>query len=438
LYPEKRPFFLENAAVFQTPQPLFFSRRIAAPNAGARITGRSDKWSYGAMLIDDESLGKGLPTDDRRYGKNSRVTVARLQNDFAKGSNLGVLFTDRQFDGIGNSVLGFDLHQRIDQNWDLNVQLARSRSEHTEAPAQNGMLKYLGLQRKGRSFSYAGTLLDISSNFDTSLAFLPRTDVRQLRQEGKYLWNFSDHAWIQSVGPQLIAQITKDHQDKTQDNLLDAAFLLTTTNNTEWGVHAKKAYEVFNGTGFNKQGVAMDVFSGAFDWVDLTATAEINESVNYSPTARAASTPHALLGNARSMSANLIFKPHYQWRVEQRFFWNDLRSKNAIEGAIYRNVLARTKISYQHNLQLGARLILDYNLLSANEQLTTLKSGKQLNTDFQVSYVLNPGTTLFAGFADRQQNLALVGNPASLQYTADLDMHTGRSAFVKMSYLFRP
>ncbi|MCU1347917.1 MAG: hypothetical protein JWO56_947, partial [Acidobacteria bacterium] len=40
LFPEKRPFFLENSGFFGTPMNLFFSRRIADPRAGARLTGR--------------------------------------------------------------------------------------------------------------------------------------------------------------------------------------------------------------------------------------------------------------------------------------------------------------------------------------------------------------------------------------------------------------
>jgi hypothetical protein len=38
LFPEKRPFFIENAGFFQTPTTLFFSRRIENPQFGARMT----------------------------------------------------------------------------------------------------------------------------------------------------------------------------------------------------------------------------------------------------------------------------------------------------------------------------------------------------------------------------------------------------------------
>ena len=48
-FPEKRPFFLENASYFQTPENLFFSRRIGDPLGGARLTGRLGRWSIGLL-----------------------------------------------------------------------------------------------------------------------------------------------------------------------------------------------------------------------------------------------------------------------------------------------------------------------------------------------------------------------------------------------------
>ena len=39
-FPEKRPFFLENASFFQTPINLVFTRRIRDPSVGVRLTGQ--------------------------------------------------------------------------------------------------------------------------------------------------------------------------------------------------------------------------------------------------------------------------------------------------------------------------------------------------------------------------------------------------------------
>ncbi|HEY7821019.1 MAG TPA: DUF5916 domain-containing protein, partial [Vicinamibacteria bacterium] len=44
-FPEKRPFFIENAQYFQTPLNLVFTRRIADPELGARFTGKAGPWA---------------------------------------------------------------------------------------------------------------------------------------------------------------------------------------------------------------------------------------------------------------------------------------------------------------------------------------------------------------------------------------------------------
>jgi hypothetical protein len=68
-YPEKRPFFLENASLFRyvrtapsdpttrnIPDMLFFSRRIQDLDAGARVTGKVGPWSFGGVLASDGGL----------------------------------------------------------------------------------------------------------------------------------------------------------------------------------------------------------------------------------------------------------------------------------------------------------------------------------------------------------------------------------------------
>src|SRR5207302_513762 len=57
-FPEKRPFFMENSAFFDTPENLFFSRRIADPQFGARLTGKVGRWAIGTVTSDDRAPGQ--------------------------------------------------------------------------------------------------------------------------------------------------------------------------------------------------------------------------------------------------------------------------------------------------------------------------------------------------------------------------------------------
>ena len=78
-FPEKRPFFIENASYFETPINLFFSRRIADPQVGARVTGKAGDWAVAGLAIDDRAPGRAVPPDRsgaRRPGGHRRPAPA--------------------------------------------------------------------------------------------------------------------------------------------------------------------------------------------------------------------------------------------------------------------------------------------------------------------------------------------------------------------------
>src|SRR5256714_15581454 len=79
-FPEKRPFFIENAGYFQTPVNLFFSRRITDPGAGARVTTKAGRWALGAIGMNDrapeEFVGSGLTREP-----NAGIGVVRAQRE---------------------------------------------------------------------------------------------------------------------------------------------------------------------------------------------------------------------------------------------------------------------------------------------------------------------------------------------------------------------
>ena len=70
-FPERRPFFTENADYFRTPIGVLFTRRIADPRFGTRFTGKAGGWGIGALAIDDQSPGKLAPVGSDVEGKRA-------------------------------------------------------------------------------------------------------------------------------------------------------------------------------------------------------------------------------------------------------------------------------------------------------------------------------------------------------------------------------
>src|SRR5256714_3589682 len=90
-FPEKRPFFLENAGIFSagTPQAvdLFFTRRIGIDSlgqpvpivGGGRITGRVGDFTVGALQIFTQHQGYSVARVSRELAARSRIGVIAVQ-----------------------------------------------------------------------------------------------------------------------------------------------------------------------------------------------------------------------------------------------------------------------------------------------------------------------------------------------------------------------
>ena len=105
-FPEKRPFFLENAGRFavgnnQSAQ-MFFSRRIGIGEGGApvpiewgsRLSGRVADLDVGLIHMRTEAVEGGTP--------GNGYTVARLARELPNRSGVGLMFTERSALGVAN------------------------------------------------------------------------------------------------------------------------------------------------------------------------------------------------------------------------------------------------------------------------------------------------------------------------------------------------
>ncbi|MEQ1513147.1 MAG: DUF5916 domain-containing protein [Lysobacteraceae bacterium] len=435
-FPEKRPFFLENSGFFSTPNTLFFSRRIVDPKYGARVTGRLGRWAVGGLLINDEAAGASLfgPSVD----KTGNIGVARVQRDFGTQSNVGVLVADRKVDDHSNRVLSLDTRIKINDNWALTAQAVQSDTGNPGSSQDStGHLYYLDIARGGRNFTYDGSYSDISEDFNTELGFVPRTNIRQLWQSASYLWKYPDAKWLVSAGPSVSYERNWDQNGDLADWTANAGFVVNGSRYTSFEGHWIESYEKFLGIGFRKQNYSLSASSEWLSWLTGSVSYSAGDSINFFPNP----SLQPFLADSRQFAFDFTLSPTSQFRVTQSFIWQDLRTKGAIAGhgaddSIFQNTLSRTKFNYQFSRFLSAHIIFDYSDLQTDTSLFAFDRSKRLTSDVLVSYVLSPGTALYVGYTDQQQNLRLIGSPRILQLTDNLDLHTGKQLFVKYSRLF--
>ena len=185
-FPEKRPFFLENAGQFTVGSPgevdLFFSRRIGISDdgglvpiiGGARLSGKVGQTNIGvlSMFTDD--------VDALSIEKNN-FTVARVNQDFPKSrSSLGGVFVSRT--GLGdleddnNQVYAIDGRYGLGKKAQLSGFYARSNT-----PGMSGDEHAFKLQANynWNGWNINGAYTEVGEGFNPEVGFLQRTAFRK-------------------------------------------------------------------------------------------------------------------------------------------------------------------------------------------------------------------------------------------------------------------
>ncbi len=266
-FPERRPFFLENASFFNTPQNLFFSRRIADPGYGARLTGKANGWAVGLLSTNDRSTGSD---------GNAQIFAGRVKREFRKDSNVGFLITDREHGANSNRVFSADTRLRFNKNLTFNGQAAAS-----EWKKASGYLADAKLNWNGRHLGAGLRYEDISPEFFTQLGFVPRTDIRRFTQEMNYSFRRDDGGNLVSYGPGIVNVAIWNHAGRLTDwrNELAYAFEFRGTTFLELG-HTE-AGEFYQGIDFRKRSNAIGLFSERFKRVGLRAGWNIGDEINF-------------------------------------------------------------------------------------------------------------------------------------------------------------
>src|SRR5687768_732995 len=180
-FPEKRPFFLEANENFEVPNSLIYTRRIVAPVAAAKVSGKAGGMNVGILsAVDDEIISASR--NDRPV-----FTIARVRRDLGAQSNAGFVFTDRTEGSSYNRVAGVDT-RLLRGGFVFAGQVAGST---TRAPGVSSAARPLFdfvLVKPGRSRGLAMTLEGVHPEFFTASGFIPRAGIARANISPR--WSF--------------------------------------------------------------------------------------------------------------------------------------------------------------------------------------------------------------------------------------------------------
>jgi hypothetical protein len=428
-FPEKRPFFIENAGFFQTPINLFFSRRIVDPGLGARLTGKLGRWALGAITIDDREPGR-LPTGDQLAGRHSAIGAIRLQREFAGESTVGFLLTDREFAGSFARAFAIDTRWKLSHTWVASTQLVRSDTLALNGNRSTGSGALAQIERRGRQVEYRGRYMGFTPDFAAPLGFVHRVGFHQTEQKWQYKWR-PDRRPIVSFGPTAEALFNWERSGRLQDRELTGSFRVELTGETKIEVSRAEAFERFSGLGFRPHATELSIVTKWLRWLAVEASYAGGTAVNHDPVPGLA----PFLGRATEAEAGVTVRPTPRLRLDQTYLVSALDSGAA---RVFTERRLRTHLTYQFTRFLSVRAIVDHEAVVPDATLTDEDDKREWSGDILLTYLVTPGTAIYLGYIDQYENVDFVaGNPSGLRRTRSAAMSVGRQVFVKVSYLLR-
>ena len=225
-YPEKRPFFLEGADIFQSPLQAIYTRSVTDPAWGARATQRTGGFDGTVVVARDE--GGGTVLLPNTYGTNYAAQDFHSTATFARGRwqvdgmTVGALMTDRTLDGGAyNRVAGPDVVWFPDNANRLRAQLLGSWTtardvdgEIAKGPLAASHAAIADWTFHSRDWDEYLDFEDVGTAFRADNGFISQNGYRRVYSETTR--KFLDVGRFNEISPYFFADYKTDPQGRLQ------------------------------------------------------------------------------------------------------------------------------------------------------------------------------------------------------------------------------
>lgn len=388
-FPEKRPFFLENAGLFTVGSPgevdLFFSRRIGIDEnggvvpiiGGARLSGRIKNTNVGFLNMFTDEVEK----DDSTTIFRNNFTVARVNHEFiGKRSSIGGAFVNRtglETEGDYNHTFAVDGRYGIGKKAQLSGFYAKTATPGIES-ADHSFRFSSRYQWDG--WIITGAYTEVGEGFNPEVGFLQRSAFRKIEGLVFYNWRAKEDSKFLENRPHISYRSYWDFEGFQQTGFLHI------DNHWVW----KNGLELHTGVNFTTEGVSEDfeifpdviVPKGTYKHAESQLVFFTNPSKPVS--FRVFSIMGGSFGGSRLINNfSLNFRFGDKFNSEFGYSRNDFYLPN---GDFTANV-ARARLSYSFTPRIFTQGLFQYNnvadIFSANVRFGWLQ---QANTGLFIVY----------------------------------------------------
>lgn len=365
-FPEKRPFFLENAGQFTVGNPqeveLFFSRRIGIGTGGTpvpidgglRLSGKvGGTTNVGLLYMESEAL-------DGVASANT-FAVARVNQELANRSSIGFLIVDRDGDGSLNGNGADDQNQTyaVDGRWGVGQNtLFQSWYAKTDTPGLNGRDEAYNIRG---DFSDADWDLglgftQVGEDFNPEVGFLSRKGYR--KYDGRILRRIRpDNLWnLFEIRPHVSYRGFWDFDGFQETGFLhiDSHWEFQTGREIHTGVNVttegvKDPFDIIDG---------VTIQPGTYDHaeVQLVYMGDQSAPLNFS----VRTTIGGRFGGDRlSLTPTVSYRIGEKFTSEFEYNYNDFDLP--VPGGDFTANLARLRLSYSFTPKILLQLLTQYN-----------------------------------------------------------------------------
>ena len=426
-YPEKRPFFLEGGDFFLTPVEAVFTRTVADPDGGLKLTGKVGKNAIGIFGTYDRVNNLLFPANQISQSTSLEQDVTsgvfRFRRDIGQASNLGVLYTGRVAEDYYNHVAGFDGFFRLSRTKQLSFQYLHSETKYSKEISAGfgqkqasfgGDALVAEFVHFGRNWLYMLRYDDFHPEFRADYGYVPRVDMRSL--EGllrRTLWG-EQGDWFTQLTFGIRGNVTYSHDGDLTDRKLGLVVTYQGPLQTSVTTQYSRSRELYLTEYYDLDQVVFVAEMKPLGGLRLNAHILFGDAVDYTNARQAAG-----MNLLPSLEFNL--GKHINVNLQHAF------QKLTLKGdEIFTANLSQVKLIYNFTTRTFVRAIIQYLHVARNPDVylfPTPDETQTLFTQFLFSYKLNPQTVVFIGYSDNY--LGLTGIDIT---------QTNRTFFVKLGY----
>lgn len=432
-FPEKRPFFLEGADYFKTPVRAVFTRTVADPSAGVKVTGKRGNHTYGVFAAEDEITNLIFPgafgSDSESLAQKNTALVGRYSRSFGSASSIGALFTGRTGDDYHNYVGGLDMRWKISDQHDVQLQYLRSSTEYPTSVATefdqplddfDGDAAHIGYEYDSRDWYGYLRYRKRSADFRADLGFLPQVNINQQIAGFGRIWHGDDSHWHSRIELGGDWDIAHDDDGRVLEREVEAYFFVGGPMQSQMEIGGITRDRLFDGTLFKENKLQLYGEFQPKGGLKLGVWTRIGDQIDFA---------NSRLGDEWRIEpfANWNINRHLLLRYEANYVSLDTKDGAKIFDAVVNDV----RLTWQFSVRSFLRLTTQFQDIERNPDVYTDSvdaRSRDVGRQLLYSYKLNPQTVFFLGYSD-----ALIDDDQLNSLTT-----TDRTWFLKLGYAWTP